>query len=308
MARTYKNRKRKAFMSKPVNNMRGLIPRPIITGRRIRTELVPRVANLIAGGVMAKPLWFDAVLAHPPPLDQRVSGPRPQRFEWRDEDRLRRTWQNRHPEASMHPKVLFLDESQLPAGTPVDHPADNFVRQQMKLMRKGLSEEEAYRRVQQQQQQDGRGDADEVAAARDAARALGATPAEGAAGGGGRASRPEGFAARLLRRFAEEAREGGQPYPKHWFLEQDGAAGKGPWRGTGAPEEIDKRTAKALENTARAQSPGAVDRMMAGMQIRDARDAQAAAAEAEAEAAEAEAADTEAEPEAGKGLGKDNGA
>ena len=43
-------------------------------------ELVPRVDNLIKGGVIPKPLWYDAVLAHPPTLEHKVQGIKPQRF------------------------------------------------------------------------------------------------------------------------------------------------------------------------------------------------------------------------------------
>ena len=95
---------------------------------------------------------------------------KPVRFEWRQEDLLRRKWQQRNPqEAATHAKVLFLDETQLPEGTQVDHPADEFVRKQMMLMRHGLSEVEAYRRVKQQMDQKKKA-MDDVSAARAAAR------------------------------------------------------------------------------------------------------------------------------------------
>lgn len=55
-----------------------------------------------------------------------------------------------------------------------------------------------------------------------------------------------GFAASLLRRFAEEARDGGQPYPAHWFGEG------GEWRGIGAPSDIDSKTRAAFRRTADA--------------------------------------------------------
>lgn len=205
----------------------------------------------------------------------------------------------------MHPKVLFLDETQLPAGTPTQHPADVFVRRQLTLMRKGYSEEEAYRRVLHLQQSKQRIDDDVVAAARAQASAIGAeaaTAAEdvgtaGTAGSGDSAAR-EGFAARLLRRFAEEARDGGQPYPKHWFLDKDGVPGKGPWRGIGAAQ-VDKRTVRALERTAQDQSAAGLSGLFSGMDLRGRREAQAdaMAGQAEAEAAERAAAAAEAEME-----------
>ena len=164
----YKGRSRPKWFPKPIRNTAGLVPKPITTGRKIKTELVPRVDNLIKGGVIPKPLWYDAVLAHPPTLEHKMGGPRPKRFEWREEDRLRRVWQRRNPEASMFPKVLFLDETQLPPGTQTTHPADVFVRKQLAMMRKhNLSEEEAYRRVLMQQQQKEKIADEEVEAARE---------------------------------------------------------------------------------------------------------------------------------------------
>lgn len=240
------------FQPKPYRNWKGIVPKAVVGGRKITIPLVPRVQNLVQGGVIAKPVWLDAVLALPPPTEHKFGGPKPVRFEWREEDRLRRVWQRRNPAAAMHPKVLFLDESKLPPGTATEHPADAFVRRQLALMRKGLSEEEAYRRVLARTQQQQRADAEQVAAAREQARALGADGAGDGGGVGG--GRGEGFAARLLRRFAEEAREGNQPYPKHWFFDADDAGdGKGGWRGLGETSaHLDARTSKALGRTARA--------------------------------------------------------
>lgn len=297
MARPYQGLRRKKIAAKPLRNKRGFLPMLFGTGRRIKEELVPRVENLVAGGVIAKPIWFDVMNAHPPTFEHRVKAQKPHRFEWREDDRLRRTWQHRNPEASMHPKVLFLDETQLPAGTRTEHPADTFVRRQQSLMRKGLSEEEAYRRVLELSQQEQRGNADEVAAARAQASALGASPAEGGAAEGGAAEAVgsaaaapgahsrEGFAARLLRRFAEEARESGQPFPKHWFLDE----GRGAWQGVGDRGQLDKATKKAFERTARQQGgAGGVTNLFGGMSISNRSDFAAAAEAAEAAAAAAE--------------------
>lgn len=228
-------RNRKPWMMKPFRNWMGVVPKPLRSSRKFSLELVPRVERLVAGGAMAKPLWLDAVLAHPPPLTHKFSGERPVRFEWREEDRLRRVWQRRNPEASMHPKVLFLDETQLPKGAAVEHPADTFVREQLKHIRRGKSEEEAYRLVYAQQEERRRFDDAEVAAARETARTVGAVPAVGAAAPDG-----DSLAARLLRRFAEESRDSGQPYPKHWF-NADGS-----WRGIGVDDALSARTTRAL--------------------------------------------------------------
>ena len=229
---------RKWWMNKPFRNTMGVVPKPHLSSRTVRTDLVPRVEQLVAGGAIPKPVWLDAVLAHPPPLAHRFSGERPVRFEWREEDRLRRIWQRRNPEASMHPKVLFLDESRLPASA-IEHPADAFVKKQQALMRRGLSEEEAYRRVAGEQEERRRVADAEVAAAREQARALGASPAGG--GGGAPAPDGDGLAARLLRRFAEEARDSGQPYPRHWYHDD------GSWRGIGLDDNVDQRTKRAIE-------------------------------------------------------------
>ena len=269
----YKGRSRPKWFPKPIRNTAGLVPKPITTGRKIKTELVPRVDNLIKGGVIPKPLWYDAVLAHPPTLEHKMAGPRPKRFEWREEDRLRRVWQRRNPEASMFPKVLFLDETQLPPGTQTTHPADVFVRKQLAMMRKhNLSEEEAYRRVLMQQQQKEKIADEEVQAAREQAKALGASPAVD----GAQKFLREGFAARLLRRFAEEARDSKQPFPKHWFADgPDGERGMGEWRGLAQPE-LESKTVKAFERTAAQQQQQAgggegeeVGDLFAGLSVGD---------------------------------------
>jgi hypothetical protein len=240
---------KKWWMKKPFRNLPGVVPKPILGSPRANpTELVSRVQQLVAGGAIAKPVWLDAVLAHPPPIEHRFNGPRPVRLEWREEDRLRRVWQRRNPEASMHPKVLFVDESQLPASV-IEHPADTFVKRQQALMRKGLSEEEAYRRVLKEQQEERRASDGEAAAARKDARALGATPV-------GDRREHEGFAERLLRRFAEEARDGGHSYPRHWFDDE------GKWSGIGKTPlstQLDSRTMRGLQR-AKATSPDALAR------------------------------------------------
>ena len=109
MARPYKGLRRKKHADKPVRNIRGWIPKEIMTGRKVKVPLVPRVENLIQGGIVPKPLWYEAVRAHPPSFENKVADiVKIQKFEWRDDDRLRRIWQNRNPEASMHPKVYSI--------------------------------------------------------------------------------------------------------------------------------------------------------------------------------------------------------
>ena len=275
------------WMPKPYQNRRGVIPKPLYgSPRRIKEDLLPKVENLVIGGAIPKPLWLDAARANPPP--PKIAGRKPEKFEWREEDRLRRVWQRRNPEAaSTFPKVLFLDESSLPPGTQTEHPADEFISKQMELMRRGLSEEEAYRRVQQHMDQQRRVAADDVASARAQASALGASPAEGPGSGdteqsGASAPTPRGFAEQLLRRFAEEARDGNQPYPTHWF-NADGS-----WRGIGDPaSEISARTMRALNRTGRSTG------LFQSVTFRSDDDAAKAAfrAEAEADAALAEADD-----------------
>ena len=60
-------------------------------------------------------------------------------------------------------------------------------------------------------------------------------------GGGATAPDGDGLAARLLRRFAEEARDSGQPYPRHWYHDD------GSWRGIGLDDNVDQRTKRAIE-------------------------------------------------------------
>ena len=161
----------------------------------------------------------------------------------------------------------------------------------MALMRRGLSEDEAYRRVQHEIEQKRRVAAEEVAAARAQASAFGATPFEGSStgskdGGGAAVPKARGFAETLLRRFAEEAREGNQPYPAHWF-NADGS-----WRGIGDPKtELSTRTVRAINRVGRSSG-------LEPVTCRNDEDAQAAAAQAEAEsmaAAEAGVGEDEAE-------------
>ena len=178
-------RNRKWWMKKPLRNQPGIVPKR--AGRRIVVDLLPRVQQLVSGDVIGRPVWLDAALAHPPPSAHKRKSERPLQLSWSEEDRLRRVWQRRNPEASMHPKVLFLDERSLPEGTQVDHPADVFVREQMRLMRRGLGEDEAYRRVLLRDQQRDSVRVAEVDAARAAAAALGATPAADAHPAGGAA-------------------------------------------------------------------------------------------------------------------------
>lgn len=192
-----------------------LVPLPLVRNRVVKTKMLDRVSQLVKGGVVPKPLWYEAMLAHPPPL--KMQAEKPKRIDF-PEDRLRRVWLRRNPESTMHPKTLFVEEAALPA-THKEHPADAFVKRQMALMRKGLSEEEAYREVMRQQKQ-ATSASPEAADARRAAMAFGAMPSGEAGVSGGGVLNEE-----LLRKFAEEARAARMPYPEHWF------AADGSWVG-----------------------------------------------------------------------------
>lgn len=183
--------------------------------------MLERVSALVKGGVMHKPLWFDAMLAHPPPV--KVKGPKPIRLQW-DDDRLRNIYLRRNPAATLQPKALFLDPTRPEASH--EHEADTFIKKQKSYMRKGASEEEAYRLVLKElkaaAEEQERIRQSEVENAREQAAALGATPSIG-----GKPKVTPTMAEQLLRLFAEEARDAGQAFPKHWF----GDGGKGAWLG-----------------------------------------------------------------------------
>ena len=86
--------RRKPWHHKPIRNTLK-IPMPTNTARKVRSALLPRVQQLVKGGIVPKPLWLDAALAHPPPVAHKYRWGKPVKFEWRDEDRLRRIWQRR---------------------------------------------------------------------------------------------------------------------------------------------------------------------------------------------------------------------
>ena len=127
-------------LSRTVN----LRPSPTNSSRKVKLPLMERVERLLRGKVIPTPLWYDAMKAHPPAERYtRTSKPRMMEF---PEDRLKRVWLRRNPAATLHPKVLFHEESSF-SPSELEHPADGFVRRQMELMRKGMGEEEAYRKV-----------------------------------------------------------------------------------------------------------------------------------------------------------------
>ena len=264
------------WIAKPMQNQRNMVPKPLFQSRNMEVPLLPRVTRLVQAGVIPRPLWLDTAIAHPPPIDSAKPKRNPTRLAWRDDDLLRRMWQRRNPqEAAAFAKVMFLDEQTLPVGTRTDHPADEFVRKQSALVRRGFSETEAYRRVKQQMDQK-RKATDDIAAARAQASALGVEPAESpgsvAADGNAKPKTPAGFAEQLLRRFAEEARDANQPYPQHWF------GSDGEWNGIGDVSQLNARTRSMLSRTGR--QTGLFD----GMTFRDSKQAANAAADAEAEA------------------------
>lgn len=182
----------------------------------------------------------------------QLKKPKPLSF---PEDELRRAWLRRNPAATMHPKALFLEEDMVPAPYRT-HPADTFVERQMELINTGMAEEEAYRAVDREQKRQEQIKALEAETARQQAEATGA-PTGGA--------RPP-MQQQLLRRFAEEARDQGLPYPRHWFSED------GRWKGIGSSElktELQGNTRRALNYAApEAEAVGEV----LGMQRPDAAD------------------------------------
>ena len=134
----------------PIRNRLPAYPSIIETGRKVKLPMFTRVTNLVKGGVIPKPLWYDAMRAHMPPLKLQKDA-KPMRLEW-EEDRLRKVWLKRNPSGTMEPKALFIDPSHPEANH--EHPADAFVNQQIKYMRKGYTEEEAYRLVLQKQREE----------------------------------------------------------------------------------------------------------------------------------------------------------
>jgi len=245
---------------KPIGN-RLPMPRVIVSGREVKVSFMERVNSLMRGSIIPKPIWYDAIMAHPPPM--KLKGEKPVRLQW-EEDKLRRTWLRRNPAATQFPKSLFLDPAHPMANR--EHPADTFVKQQIAHMRRGDTEEQAYRRVLQkqreQQEHDGRVRDAEVEEAKQHAAALGAIPAAVAeplrySGTEG----PSTVAQQLLRRFAEEAKEAGQPYPKHWF------DANGAWVGIGKTQEtgLQGSTLKALSKT--EADSDAVDSILDGSTV-----------------------------------------
>eukprot|EP00316_Scyphosphaera_apsteinii_P005979 CAMPEP_0119338930 /NCGR_PEP_ID=MMETSP1333-20130426/97225_1 /TAXON_ID=418940 /ORGANISM="Scyphosphaera apsteinii, Strain RCC1455" /LENGTH=278 /DNA_ID=CAMNT_0007350351 /DNA_START=10 /DNA_END=846 /DNA_ORIENTATION=+ len=211
----------------------------LVRSRKVKMVLMERVERLVRGGAIPRPLWYDIALAHPPPMKFKAKKKNQLTF---PEDELRRAWLRRNPQASMHPKTLFLEQDSLPADYR-QHPADVFVEQQVKLMKRGQSEEQAYRNVQELEKQAARIRAIETETAKQQAIALGAQPATDQATTA--AVRPL-LQQQILRQFAEEARDQGLPYPRHWF-NADGA-----WRGIGASQirsEMLTTTRKALDKS-----------------------------------------------------------
>lgn len=245
----------------PLRNRRP-IPDPTSVARVVKISMVDRVASLVKGGVMHKPLWFDAMLAHPPPPP--VKPVKPMRLEW-EEDRLRRVYLRRNPEANLKPKALFLDPDQPEAS--YEHEADSFVRQQKAYMRKGASEEEAYRltlqKVKQLAEESARARKDEVELARKQAAKIGATQSAIH-----QPANSSGMVQHILRRIAEEAREAGEPYPKHWFADR----GKGRWVGIGSQEVIDQMEMVTRKVIRTDEDIGATAAMLGGMDVKNTED------------------------------------
>merc|ERR1740117_48401 len=137
-------------------------------GRKIQMCLMERTERLIKGGIMARPVWYDAALAHPPPPQFHSKAPKELTFPLEE---LRRTWLRRNPAASMTPKPLFLEEK----GLASSHPGDLFVERQRELMQNGMDEEAAYRQVLAEQQRQEKVDALDAQSTLETAQSLGAS-------------------------------------------------------------------------------------------------------------------------------------
>ena len=67
-----------------------LIPKSVSSARKIKLSLLERVEPLLKGQVIATPLWYEAMKAHPPPPKTTwTKKPRLLQF---PEDRLKRVW------------------------------------------------------------------------------------------------------------------------------------------------------------------------------------------------------------------------
>mmetsp|Transcript_46554 Transcript_46554/g.101141 ORF Transcript_46554/g.101141 Transcript_46554/m.101141 type:complete len:270 (-) Transcript_46554:345-1154(-) len=235
------------------------LPKAPFNPRKIKIPLLPRVQKLVEGKVIPPPVWYEAALAHPPPLSYKVGKSKELRF---PEDDLREKFMRRNPSTTMQPKVLFVDDEEIPAAYR-NHPADVFVEQQVERMKAGESEEEAYRSVLREQQKQERVLSMETEAARQQALAMGATPAAGD-GTHKKKSAQTMMQQRLLRQFAEEARDQGLPYPRHWFDKN------GEWRGIGA-EQLQKleRTTRRSLGVGRDRSTTVVQEMLRDIDLGD---------------------------------------
>ena len=223
------------------------MPKCLDTSRVVKRSLMERVGMLVKGNVVPRPIWYDVALCHPPPSKIRLKKPKPLSF---PEDELRRTWLRRNPAATMHPKALFLEDDAVPLPYRT-HPADTFVDRQMELIQTGMGEEEAYKATEAEQKRSEQVASLEAETARQQAEAMGAGSADSKPAGHVRTLMQQ----QLLRRFAEEARDQGLPYPKHWF-DADGS-----WLGIGFNQFRDQlpgKTRRAL-NYATAEADAVQD-------------------------------------------------
>ena len=144
------------------------------SGRVVRRHLLQRVGSLVKGGVIPRPLWFDAMLAHPPPPPLRL--PKPHKITFAEDD-LRRTWLRRNRRRRCGRRRSSSRTTRCRHAR--DHPADAFAARRMELMERGYPREEAYRKVQREERERERARALEAEEARQQAVALGAASAAG---------------------------------------------------------------------------------------------------------------------------------
>eukprot|EP00002_Diphylleia_rotans_P028869 TRINITY_DN5837_c0_g1_i2.p1 TRINITY_DN5837_c0_g1~~TRINITY_DN5837_c0_g1_i2.p1 ORF type:complete len:182 (-),score=45.27 TRINITY_DN5837_c0_g1_i2:259-804(-) len=121
---------------------------------------------LLQAGIVSKPSWFDALtLVPPPPKATRPGGKIP--LIVYEEDKLRQKFFQRNPHMVAREVQLHrFDYS----------PSEEFVKQQMDLIKKGMNEKEAYRVVKEKFDADSTRMAYERVAAEKQALEFGAVP------------------------------------------------------------------------------------------------------------------------------------
>jgi hypothetical protein len=114
--------------------------------RRMNWNIIDEVRRDIRGQLVQVPYWVQVLTFCPPP--QILLADRPGQIVY-PEDSLRRKWMARHPEAAkIRWKSKYVGQHHY-----WQHPATNFVERQLRLMRKGYEEDEAYEIVEEEDRQ-----------------------------------------------------------------------------------------------------------------------------------------------------------